>query len=339
MIDFLHHLFVPRESNNHRARLLHIQPLFLLVSILLLIHVMTPRIEQRYPDVLGISANISFEEMLQLTNQRRAEAGLPPLTMNSQLSQAAEMKAAHMMSNNYWAHNAPDGTTPWVFIKTVGYDYIYAGENLARGFTTASDTVNAWMASPGHRDNMLSQNYSDIGFAVITGNLTGDETVLVVEMFGRKPGSEPAVGSSQSQIAVAQPTLIPSPAATVIPLPTTALQPTVITRAVLTITPVPTVHPSLTPVVKFTAPVDSGGIQRQPLFIASINKDPMIDTQSVTRVMAIAIAGLFLVIFLVDMVMVEKKQIVRLVSHNIDHIMYLIVVLLTILLFSKGAIL
>ena len=86
-----------------------------------------------------------------------------------------------MFSKDYWAHNAPDGTTPWVFIKNTGYNYIYAGENLARGFNSASDVINAWMNSPEHRQNVLSPNYQNVGFAVATGTLSGEDTVLVVE--------------------------------------------------------------------------------------------------------------------------------------------------------------
>ena len=89
-----------------------------------------------------------------------------------------------MFAKNYWAHVSPDGTTPWVFIKSAGYSYVYAGENLARGYNTSQDVVTAWMASPEHKQNMLSSNYQNVGFAIVTGNLTGEDTVLVVEMFG-----------------------------------------------------------------------------------------------------------------------------------------------------------
>ena len=58
------------------------------------------------------------------------------------------------------------------------------GENLARGFNSASDVINAWMNSPEHRQNVLSPNYQNVGFAVATGNLSGEDTVLVVEMLG-----------------------------------------------------------------------------------------------------------------------------------------------------------
>lgn len=325
MRDFLYHLFVPRESNNHRARLLHAQPLLLLVSILLVINFLSPRIEQQYPSILGISADISVDELVNLTNLRRAEAGLEPLTLNGQLSQAAQLKANDMFAKNYWAHTAPDGTTPWVFIKSAGYEYIYAGENLARGFTNASDAVDAWMASPGHKDNMLSKNYSEIGFAVSAGNLTGDETVLIVEMFGSRPSSAPAIGSSQTQQAPIVTQSLPS----VTPLPTFIV-------SALETTPVPTIIPTVVPttVVRPLA-------EAQPtsaFFVASIKKEPLVSRNDLSRLLALSIGALFLFILILDIIVIERKQIVRIVSHNIDHIMFLGIIVLTILLFGKGAI-
>lgn len=127
--------------------------------------------------------------------------------MNTELEVAAAEKAKYMFAKNFWAHIGPDGTTPWYFIKGAGYEYMYAGENLARGYTTAPEVVEAWMASPTHRENIMSPNYSDIGFAVATGNLTGSETVLVVEMFGTEANADSkqiaAVNASDSGIPAA----------------------------------------------------------------------------------------------------------------------------------------
>lgn len=193
MKHFLHHLrhyLVPHESNNHRPRLLHEQTLLVLILLIITSTFFLKSVQSTYPSVLGITANISKEELLELTNQKRAEKGLKPLTMNTELETAAAAKAKYMFAKNFWAHIGPDGTTPWYFIRGAGYEYLYAGENLARGFTTAPEVVDAWMESPTHRENIMSPNYSDIGFAISTGNLTGSETVLVVEMFGTESGSD-----------------------------------------------------------------------------------------------------------------------------------------------------
>jgi uncharacterized protein YkwD len=344
MKDFLHHFFVPRESNNHRARLLHAEPLFLLIVILLVINFMTPRVSQRYPSVLGITANISIEDLVRMTNERRAEAGLAPLVLNPQLSQAATAKAHYMFDKNFWAHNAPDGTTPWVFIKSSGYEYIYAGENLARGFNTAGDAMNAWMASPGHRENIMSPNYNEIGFSVATGSLTGEDTILIVEMFGSRSTDVAHVGTSQQLIP---PTTVPTVAiAAVSPVVAQAVLPSVQpTNAIVTIPPIAATNPSVSP--EQTVPpspyqlLQTNVVTVMPngssYYVAGLSTKPLIDKNVWSRILTLFIAGLFILLFFLDFIIIERKQVVRIVSHNLDHLLFLGIILLAILLFNgKG---
>ena len=89
-----------------------------------------------------------------------------------------------MLEKQYWDHFGPNGETPWQFIRASSYAYVYAGENLAKGFRTSEGVVEAWMASPTHRANIMSGNYKDIGVAVVEGELLGKQTILVVQMFG-----------------------------------------------------------------------------------------------------------------------------------------------------------
>lgn len=189
----IHHLFVPHQRNNHRAKLLHNISLFVLVIAIGIVTTTSIFLYRTYPEVLGISYQISEIELLNLTNYERAQEGLPPLSLNAELSQAAKKKGSHMFANNYWAHFAPDGTSPWDIIRGEGYDYSYAGENLAKGFTTSYDAVKAWMASPTHKANILSPNYEEVGFAIGEGKLQGEDTVLIVQEFGtRIDGAESA---------------------------------------------------------------------------------------------------------------------------------------------------
>ncbi len=185
-MDVLAHFFLPRSTNNYRAKLLHHQVLLSFVIILLAGSFVFAQVKRNYPQVLGITTNITSEQLISITNEKRKENGLLPLSLNSSLSTAAESKAQDMFAKDYWAHISPTGTTPWVFIKGAGYNYVYAGENLAKGFSNAQEAVDAWMASPDHRENELSQNYQDVGFAVKTGKLNGEDTVLIVEEFGGK---------------------------------------------------------------------------------------------------------------------------------------------------------
>ncbi len=136
------------------------------------------------PSILGYATNISSQDLLVYTNNERAEYGLPSLTMNPALSKAAESKANDMFVYDYWAHTSPSGKEPWDFIVASGYDYLYAGENLAVDFAESKSVVNAWDQSPSHKANLINDNYSEVGFAVVNGELEGRKTTLVVQMFG-----------------------------------------------------------------------------------------------------------------------------------------------------------
>ena len=189
------HLFTPHHTNNYRARILHPAGLSVLVGLFLISQVWVqllnyaPALPGGF--VLGFASNISVSQAVDATNSERARSGLSPLIVSSILNQAAQTKANHMFEHDYWAHIAPDGTTPWVFIKGAGYEYAVAGENLARDFDTTDAMVHAWMDSPTHRDNIVNTKYSEVGIAVVNGTLEGVETTLVVQMFGQPSGSVP----------------------------------------------------------------------------------------------------------------------------------------------------
>lgn len=213
------HLFLPAESNNQRAKLLHPSVLMVIIALFGLFQVGLGRATRVYPQILGFAARIPPEEIVRLTNDRRQGNGLLPLKLDSQLSAAAAKKAADMLARDYWAHVSPVGVQPWFFITDSGYAYRYAGENLARDFADPTAVVVAWMDSPTHRDNVLSSRYQDIGVAVIDGKLGGRETTLVVQMFGTRLSatSPPALGSATKievqQVKAAEPTTAPVVAA------------------------------------------------------------------------------------------------------------------------------
>jgi hypothetical protein len=189
MKDFLLHLLVPHESNNHRARLIHPTGLSLVIGCYVVLQLVLGSFSNRYPSILGYASNIAPEEIVRLTNMERKSKGLPEVRLDTNLSAAAAQKAADMVAHDYWAHVSPQGTQPWYFVTNSGYAYKYAGENLARDFADPDSVVRAWMNSPTHRENLLSSRYQDIGIAVIDGSLGGRETTLVVQMFGTKLNS------------------------------------------------------------------------------------------------------------------------------------------------------
>jgi len=184
LLWWVRHLFVPRHSNNHRAKILHPSTLSVIVAFFLIYQFAINFYLLISPSVLGFASNITPEQVIALTNQKRAEQGLSPLTINGKLNEAAQRKAGDMFAFNYWAHNSPSGRNPWAFFQEVDYKYTYAGENLARDFMNSEGVVEAWMNSPTHRDNILNSNYKETGLAVVNGTLNGVETTLVVQLFG-----------------------------------------------------------------------------------------------------------------------------------------------------------
>ena len=117
-------------------------------------------------------------ELLVLTNKERVAAGVGELILSQALNQSATDKCADMQARNYWGHDAPDGTTPWYFIRRYT-TYLHAGENLAKDFATSDGVVKGWMRSTGHRENLLATKYAYVGFAVCDGVLDN----LVVQHF------------------------------------------------------------------------------------------------------------------------------------------------------------
>lgn len=137
----------------------------------------------------ALASDVSVENITYLLNKERIYHGLSPFSLDTDLNHAAKNKSKDMLNRNYFDHYAY-GLTPWDFINNAGYKYLYAGENLAMDFQTSEGMVNAWMNSPAHRKNILSEDFEDIGIGVVKGayveNGQEKETILVSNMFGRK---------------------------------------------------------------------------------------------------------------------------------------------------------
>ena len=140
--------------------------------------------------VLGISINLESVQIFDLVNQQREANQLAPLELNDQLSQAAMIKANDMLNQNYWDHYSPNNQSPWQFITQTGYVYKYAGENLAKGFYDEKSVVSAWMASPGHKANILSDKFSQTGIATVKGEVNNEDTIFIVQLFAAPFSSE-----------------------------------------------------------------------------------------------------------------------------------------------------
>lgn len=205
--------------------------------------------------VLSYATNMSISGLLSSTNAQRSAAGAAGLTSSGQLNSAAQSKANDMVARNYWSHETPDGQQPWVFIQAAGYSYTKAGENLAYGFATSSDTITGWMNSPSHKANMLDAAFSEVGFGFANSdnfNNSGPSTV-VVAMYGK-----PQVLASGST----NPTAAPAPAPAPKPKPAPAPAPTPAPAPLPTPPPTPAPSPTPTPSPATTTSAVSQPISR-----------------------------------------------------------------------------
>jgi len=182
--QFVHH-FLPKPDKRKRADFLENKAILIYCVFILVITAVFRIIPKVAPGVLGYASDINITDLLKYTNKKRGENGVSNLRLNDKLSAAAQKKAKDMFEDGYWAHVAPDGTEPWDFIVGEDYEYIYAGENLAKNFSTSKEVVEAWFKSPSHKSNLIGANYEEVGFAVVNGVMNGYETTLVVQMFGK----------------------------------------------------------------------------------------------------------------------------------------------------------
>lgn len=303
-IEKLLHLLIPRESNNQKAKILHTSSLAVLAVFLITFQVALSFLSKSLPRVLGYAANISPSEVVRLTNEKRSQNGLAPLTENSTLSSAALAKGNDMLAKGYWAHFAPDGTSPWSFITSFGYKYRYAGENLARDFNNPASAVEAWMNSPTHRDNILNSRYREVGIGVVEGSLAGVDTTIIVQFFGTQTGSVAAISEVKANENTTSPATV-KPAPTVVPA---KILPSI----------EPTQTPSPTP-----APV-----------VSTSRISPFASTKNISM----GIVGVLLLVLSIDLIVVRRKRIARIGGRTLAHLAYFGMILAVIIILKAGEI-
>ena len=285
--SFVYH-FLPHPEHRVRAKLLSHSALFVYSCLLLLTISVFKFVPKVAPGVLGYSSNINIRDLFNNTNNERTKNGLSTLRLNSGLTAAAEKKAHDMFKNNYWAHVSPSGLEPWSFILAEKYDYSYAGENLAKNFNTSKEVVQAWISSSSHRENMLNNNYDEIGFAVVNGVLEGYETTLVVEFFGKPRDSSLIASAFDEQKLLDK--LSPSTAA---PSPVQAFK-------------VPSIVVNVT----------SGEVL------------PVFDVASVSKYISLIFGGFVVLLLALDIWYSKRKSIFKFTGHTFAHLTFLILALL-----------
>lgn len=116
------------------------------------------------PDISDVKA--LENEVIRLVNIERSKRGLQPLKANWQLSRVARFKSQDMINKNYFGHYSPTYGSPFKMMEDFGLRFTAAGENIAKGQRTPKQVMNSWMNSEGHRNNILSPIYNEIGVGV-----------------------------------------------------------------------------------------------------------------------------------------------------------------------------
>lgn len=126
-----------------------------------------------------------FSDLFNLTNTKRQEAGLSPLSIASSLVQTAQSHAVDMANNNYFSHTALDGSSVGDRARRFGYQNL-VGENIGAGYESPEAVIEGWMNSPGHRENILDPRYTEIGFGFFS-NSASEYGNYWVQVFGINP--------------------------------------------------------------------------------------------------------------------------------------------------------
>ncbi len=108
-------------------------------------------------------ANSYIQQVLNLTNVERTNAGLQPLRLNEKLNQSAQAHSQDMAIADYFSHTGANGSNAGDRAASAGYYYSSLGENIAAGYITPQEVVQGWMNSPGHRANIMNAGYQELG--------------------------------------------------------------------------------------------------------------------------------------------------------------------------------
>lgn len=181
MIRWLKKYFIPNEENDYQPYVLRAQSLVRILSVVLFLEIIfLVQILFVFPKT-NYFASILPSVVVDLINREREDIKENALTANALLEKAAKMKAEDMAERGYFSHESPDGTTPWEWIKKAGYQFAYAGENLAINFFDSKDVVSAWMNSTSHKENILDKHFTEIGIGTARGVYKGKEALFVVQ--------------------------------------------------------------------------------------------------------------------------------------------------------------
>jgi uncharacterized protein YkwD len=180
-------LFIPNKCNNYRPEALHPKRLVFHAVTAIAIKLILVSFLLSFPIQAWLSPNILYEQsqrIVTLTNNLRASLNINLLKSSPVLQEAALAKAQDMLLQQYFAHLGPDNKSLKNWLAEKNYNFKFAGENLALGFSQPEQVVQAWTQSPTHYRNLVDTDFTEVGVAMVSGSYQGFDTALVAQYFG-----------------------------------------------------------------------------------------------------------------------------------------------------------
>lgn len=195
--------FIPHSGNNYHPHILHTKRALLYAMALIGFKAIVFGFVLLLPSAVFVLPDILTEQqnkIVALTNELRAQKGLSKLVLVNKLNNSSDYKAVDMATKSYFSHTSPEGHKLAYFLNKAGYDYNTAGENLALGFSSGEEVVNAWIKSPTHYANLIDKDFKEIGVSLENGMYEGQPTVYVAEHFGTPVKEDVALPAESSPV-------------------------------------------------------------------------------------------------------------------------------------------
>ncbi len=195
MRKHLHNFFIPHEGNDYHPHILHTKRAFFYSTAFLITKIIVVGFALLLPAQVFVIPDVLQQqqsEIVALTNQVRESRGVQVLEQEGKLFTSSQHKADDMGLHSYFSHTSPNGEKLADFLIKSGYDYEAAGENLAVGFSSAEELIDAWIASPTHYNNLIDTDFQEFGVGLTAGSYEGHPVVYVASHFG-SPKSLPEV--------------------------------------------------------------------------------------------------------------------------------------------------
>lgn len=210
MKKHVQHFFVPHHGNNfhpallHRKRVIFYGGFFVAVkAIVVCVAVLLPLQAFTSEDILRQEQ----QKLIGMTNITRSTVGVAQVSTDPKLTSSANLKSVDMATREYFSHSSPSGQRLKNYLTQVDYSYKTAGENLAMGFFTAEEIIDAWKKSPTHYSNIVDGDFEEMGISLVAGEWKGVPTVYVTQHFGTpKPIPTSPTESEETSQPQVQPT-------------------------------------------------------------------------------------------------------------------------------------